>query len=964
MPGTDSPTDLLTRAALFQGVPRTEVEAALKGKTEVLEFPIGEELIGRSEASPNLYFILEGGVRLLGSLEGETIPLESLKTGAVIGWFPLATGVPCEWVRTASPLKALKIPSKVFLDLCASHPEWHDALRNQTCLSELFPLVCDALKNQGLPVSAARRITVELLPQAVVTNENSNSSADDSLTILSSANGRKIGIPTKVFESQLSAFNFDGTCLPASGAAPEGAVTSSQSSAPLPSGLVHPFLGTSSPPFHPASSGGEAVLACLKMLAGQLQLPFREEVIRSALKFHLEGRPLLSFPRIGSVADMIGIATQPLVLPVQGLADQDAPFLMIFGDSPVVVQALSAHGLLIADPQAKEQSDRQKWVSWKDLPPPAEGQEGYPILLTRRSRSPKGEGFGFRSFLPYIRKHTRTFLEVIVASFFIQIFALANPLIIQVIIDKVIVQESLSTLDVLAGLLIMTTLFGAALTAIRTFLFTDATNRIDLSIGLKILEHLYRLPLSYFHQRPVGEIASRLRELDKIRNFLTGTALTALIDAAFSVIYVAIMLFYSVKLTLIALLGVPLLVALTLAVSPIVRRQLKDRAEKNAATESHLVESLTGIQTIKGQNIETRSRWKWFRRYGDTIASSFRNTITTTSASTVGMLINRFNDVAVLWVGVYLVIDQKLSLGQLIAFRILAGYVTGPLLRLAQSWQNFQEAALSVNRLGDVANRAREDQDSDDQIPIPEITGRVACKELDFSYAPGQLQLQNITLEIPSGSLVAMVGLSGSGKSTLLKLIGRLYEPVKGSVEIDGFNLSKVELNSLRRQIGMVFQETLLMEGSVMENIAISDPEAPSSAIIEAAKMAEAHDFIMTLPNGYASPVGEQGRNLSGGQRQRIALARLILQSPNLLLLDEATSALDAPTEQRVISNLRQRFHGRTIFFATHRLSTVKLADKIFYLENGLLKESGTHAELMAKQGLYYALSLQQEAAG
>jgi ATP-binding cassette subfamily B protein len=330
----------------------------------------------------------------------------------------------------------------------------------------------------------------------------------------------------------------------------------------------------------------------------------------------------------------------------------------------------------------------------------------------------------------------------------------------------------------------------------------------------------------------------------------------------------------------------------------------------------------------------------------------------------LGTLISRFNDVAVLWVGIYMVIDQKLSLGQLIAFRILAGYVTSPLLRLAQSWQNFQEASLSMNRLGDVANRAREDQDSDDQMPMPEIEGKVTCNDLDFSYAPGQLQLEHISLEVPSGSLIAMVGLSGSGKSTLLKLIARLYEPVKGRVEIDGFNLSKVELNSLRRQIGMVFQETLLMEGSVMENIAMSDPEAPSSAIVEAARMAEAHDFIMTLPNGYASPVGEQGRNLSGGQRQRIALARLIMQAPNLLLLDEATSALDAPTEQRVITNLRQKFSGKTIFFATHRLSTVKMADKIFYLENGILKESGTHDELMEKKGLYYALSLQQDAAG
>jgi ATP-binding cassette, subfamily B, bacterial HlyB/CyaB len=585
------------------------------------------------------------------------------------------------------------------------------------------------------------------------------------------------------------------------------------------------------------------------------------------------------------------------------------------------------------------------------------------ILLTRRSRSPKGEAFGFASFIPYIKKHTRTFIEVIIASMLIQVFALANPLIIQIIIDKVIVQESLSTLDILAALLIITTIFSAALTAIRTFLFTDATNRIDLSIGLKVLEHLYRLPLSYFHQRPVGEIASRLRELDTIRSFLTGTALTALLDASFSLIFVGVMLFYSVELTLIALVGVPLLVALTLFVSPIVRRQLKDRAEKNAATESHLVESLTGIQTIKGQNIETRSRWKWYKRYGDTIASSFRNTLTSTSASSIGMLINRFNDVAVLWAGVYLVVDQKMSLGQLIAFRIFAGYVTSPLLRLAQSWQSFQQAALSVNRLGDVANRAREDQESDVQIPMPEIQGSVTCSDLDFGYAPGKLQLEHVSLEVSAGKLIAMVGLSGSGKSTLLKIIGRLYEPVTGKVEIDGFNLSKVELNSLRRQIGMVFQETLLLEGSVMDNIALSNPDASPDEIIAAAKLAEAHDFIMTLPNGYATPVGEQGRNLSGGQRQRIALARLILQSPSLLLLDEATSALDAPTELRVITNLRQRFAGKTIFFATHRLSTVRMADYIFYLQDGLLVEQGTHSELMDKKGLYYALMLQQEGA-
>ena len=956
---------LLQRNPLLSGLPVEALCELLSEDPKESVFSPGQDVSTPDHSA--LVLVTEGSTRLLGGSPEGPISLELCKPGTIIGLERLAAGLPSAWVRASGVAKAIVFEEARLLRWLAKHPETKDRIISRIGIGELYPLIAALLKQRGLPVSSAKALAQDLLPHArLLAQEDANEPKNNStaLLILDSLGGRRITLPHDELERFLNDLPTDqgstsGLSLPAEAADSIATDTSPHKTTPVAEEHTMPSVfGGAHPPFHKASNPQDAVMACLKMLAGQLDLPFREEVVRSALKFQLEGRSL-SFPRIGSVADMIGIATQPLQLPADHLRDQDPPFLMILGESLVVVQAVNHHGLLIADPLKA-----QEWVEWKDLPtPPGDGTQGHIILLTRRSRSPKGEAFGFSSFIPYIKKHTRTFIEVIIASMLIQVFALANPLIIQIIIDKVIVQESLSTLDILAGLLIITTIFSAALTAIRTFLFTDATNRIDLSIGLKVLEHLYRLPLSYFHQRPVGEIASRLRELDTIRSFLTGTALTALLDASFSVIFVGVMLFYSVELTVIALIGVPLLVALTLFVSPIVRRQLKDRAEKNAATESHLVESLTGIQTIKGQNIETRSRWKWYKRYGDTIASSFRNTLTSTSASSVGMLINRFNDVAVLWVGVYLVIDQKMSLGQLIAFRIFAGYVTSPLLRLAQSWQSFQQAALSVNRLGDVANRAREDQESDVQIPMPEILGAVSCRDLDFGYAPGKLQLEHISIDVPQGNLIAMVGLSGSGKSTLLKIIGRLYEPIAGKVEIDGFDLSKVELNSLRRQIGMVFQETLLLEGSVMDNIALSNPDASPDEIIAAAKLAEAHDFIMTLPNGYATPVGEQGRNLSGGQRQRIALARLILQSPSLLLLDEATSALDAPTELRVITNLRQRFAGKTIFFATHRLSTVRMADYIFYLQDGLLVEQGTHSELMAKKGLYYALMLQQEGA-
>jgi ATP-binding cassette subfamily B protein len=985
---------------------KINLEQTLSPGCQQVIFRTGEDVIVPGVTPPFIYISLEGKARQLGRGE-EIVSLELLDPGSVAGLFSLVSGVDCEWVRASGTLSALKIPADNVLKFITEHPSWYRFIFSKTSISEIHPLICDLLKKRALPLSDAKKIALELLPQAVVLDAFSPEEAkpvkttiipsntfeqskerdlspteatlvpgvvsmeiapaspavkdapESALTRLSSSKERVIGVPSDLLETLLQIITpSEGGMIPSTmtaddpdeNAVPHAATESSRLS-----------IGKASPPYYSARNKGEAILACLKMLAGQLDLPFREEVIRAALKFQLEGTIPLTFHRIGTVADMIGIATQPMTLPVKVLKDQDPPFLIMTGGGATVVQAVTHQAVLIADPLALDAASQQKWAEWDTLPPADE--EGYQILLCRRSRAPKGEPFGFATFIPYIRKHTRTFIEVIIASLFIQVFALANPMIIQVIIDKVIVQENLSTLNVLGALLIICTLFGAALTAIRTFLFTDATNRIDLALGMKVLEHLYRLPLSYFHERPVGEVASRLRELDKIRNFLTGTALTAILDSIFSVVFVAIMFLYSPLLTVISLLGVPILVALMLFVSPIIRRQIKDRAEKGAAMESHLVESLTGIQTIKGQNIETRSRWRWYKRNGEMIAASFRNTITSTSAGTIGMLINRFNDVAVLWIGIYMIIDQKLSLGQLIAFRMLAGNVTSPLLRLAQSWQSFQEAALSVDRLGDVANRPREDEGSDDQIPMPEIQGRVVCHELDFGYAVGKLQLENVSLEVPAGNLVAMVGLSGSGKSTLLKVIGRLYEPVKGSVEIDGFNISKVELNSLRRQIGMVFQETLLMGGSILDNIAMSNPDAHTSEVIEAAKLAEAHEFIMKLSHGYATPVGEQGRNLSGGQRQRIALARLIMQSPNILLLDEATSALDAPTEQRVITNIQRRYRGKTIFFATHRLSTVKLADQIFYMENGILKETGTHQELMEKKGLYYALSLQQEVA-
>jgi ATP-binding cassette subfamily B protein len=416
-------------------------------------------------------------------------------------------------------------------------------------------------------------------------------------------------------------------------------------------------------------------------------------------------------------------------------------------------------------------------------------------------------------------------------------------------------------------------------------------------------------------------------------------------------------------LTFVSLITVPFFTALIVFVSPIVRRLLRKRAERYADAQSYLVETLNGMQTVKAQNIELTSRWNWYERYARFMNAGFRTILTNTAASSVAGFLNKLSSLLLLWVGAYLVLQNELTLGQLIAFRIISGNVTGALLRFVQVWQSFQEVGMSVERLRDILNSDPESNESDRlNIPLPNIEGNVKFEEVSFRFNPtGPLNVSNVNLEFPAGSFVGIVGQSGSGKSTLMKLLQRLYAPEGGRIQIDGYDISKVELYSLRRQVGVVLQDTLLFNNTVKANIALNNPEASDEEIIDAAKVAAAHDFIMTLPQGYNTIVGERGSALSGGQRQRIAIARTVLQKPRLLILDEATSALDYNLESLVCQNLVEEFRGRTVFFITHRLPTVQNADTILMMESGALVEQGTHQELMEMRGRYYCLYQQQE---
>ncbi len=699
----------------------------------------------------------------------------------------------------------------------------------------------------------------------------------------------------------------------------------------------------------------ESSISVFKMISELLGLPFRKELFRRVFSDQVQRHGEVSLALCGAVAESIGLHTQLLDVSSQSVNRLEPPCLIKWGNGIAIIYASNLKEIILGIPaysNIKISLDEfnSQW-----------GESGEVLTLKATDKTPKRK-FGFGWFLPALQQHRSVLIEVLLASFFVQLFGLVNPLLIQQVIDKAIINSSPDAMGVLGLLLVVFAIFEGLLLCLRTFLFVDTTNRIDLDLGTRIIDHLLRLPLSYFDRRPVGEVSNRVSEMEKIRGFLTGTALTTVLDALFALLYIIVMMIYSVQLTLLALVVIPVLAGLTFLTAPIVRKQLQRRAIANARTQSHLVEVLSSMMTVKAQNIELRSRWKWQDFYTDYVAEGFDNTLVSTVSSSLNGFLNKLSSLLVIWGGAYLVLDGSLTLGELIAFRIIAGYVTGPLLRMTSVWQSIQEVALSLERLSDVIDHPEEaPEDNSKRINMTTIVGKLEFRDIEFRYQQSSpLLLKGVSLEIPKGSFVAVVGLSGSGKSTLTKLLTRLYDAEKGTVLIDDIDISKVELYSLRRQIGVVPQETILFDGSVEDNISLTTPEASTEEVINAAKIACAHDFIMGLPAGYSNQVGERGSGLSGGQRQRVAIARTILQKPNLLIMDEATSALDYQTERVVCDNLMNALEDKTCLFITHRLSSITGADLIVVMGDGIVLETGNHDQLMANRGPYFALFLQQ----
>jgi ATP-binding cassette, subfamily B, bacterial HlyB/CyaB len=580
------------------------------------------------------------------------------------------------------------------------------------------------------------------------------------------------------------------------------------------------------------------------------------------------------------------------------------------------------------------------------------------VLMTRRaSLGDLARRFDFSWFLQAMTKYRHIFVEVFAASFFLQLFALVTPLFFQVVTDKVLAHRGFTTLDVLAIGLLSVSTFETILAGLRTYIFAHTCNRIDVELGARLFRHLVALPISYFQTRRAGDSVARVRELETIRNFLTGSALTLLIDLFFTFVFLVVMFYYAPLLAFIVMGSFPFYIALSAGVTPLFRRRLEEKFERNSENQSFLVESVTAMETIKAMAVEPQMQRRWEEQIAAYTRSSFSVLSLGNWASQAVQYVSKAVTALTLYFGSHLVIDGQMTIGELIAFNMLAGRVAQPVLRLAQIWQDFHQVRISIARLGDILNTVPEPSYSPSRAALPAIRGSIRFEHVTFRYRPdGPEILHDVTLHVPQGQMVGIVGPSGSGKSTLTKLVQRLYVPESGRILVDGNDLGMVDVAWLRRQVGVVLQENVLFNRSIRDNIAFSDPALPMERVVAAAELAGAHDFILELPHGYDTIVGERGSSLSGGQRQRIAIARALITDPRILIFDEATSALDYESEHIIQTNMRRISAGRTVLVIAHRLSTVRRADRIITIDRGRIVEEGTHAELLRTGGRYATL--------
>ncbi len=578
------------------------------------------------------------------------------------------------------------------------------------------------------------------------------------------------------------------------------------------------------------------------------------------------------------------------------------------------------------------------------------------VLLLAEGSGKVSQAQGFSWFLPSIRKHIRQFRTVLLVSLMMQMIPLVTPFLFQNVIDRVLVSRSLSSLQVLGFALLMLAIFEPVYGFLRSWVYSNLASKVNSELTSRLYQHLMALPVHFFQKNPTGTIISRIREMNQVRQFLTGSALTMLLDLVFVVLFLGVMFFYASELTWLVIGSLVVYFLFWLALGPVLRNRVKREYELTADNTAFLSETVTGIETVKTSATEQRFIGQWEHKLATQVRAALNAQITGIWAGQGIGLVQKITSALVLWWGVTLVMDGALTPGGLVAFNMLSGHVTQPILRLAQIWQDFQHTLIALKRVGDILNEP-EESNSAGLASIPQLNGSVEFRNVRFRYdAQSHEVISNLNLTIKAGEFIGITGSSGSGKSTAVKLLQRLYVPQHGQVFIDGVDLAVTDPVELRRKMSVVPQESVLFSGSIADNIKQCRPEATDQEVVQAACLAGADEFIAQQPQGYNTPVGEKGSLLSGGQRQRIALARALITNPRILLLDEATSALDYESEAAVMANMSSITQGRTVISIAHRLNTLRHADRILVMEHGQLAEQGSHEELVAAEGIYSKL--------
>ncbi len=997
-------SDLLIAKQGWLAAYPSSLQDSLRAHLQWVRYRTGQPLLQADRLPHQVMIIAEGAVRLVAE-DPATGPfsLARLGVGDALGWCGLVRGQPTETAIAMEPSLVAAIPARQFLSLLASE----SALR-QACLepdrTELAELLLAWLTHQpqhyeDLPgllaemwrPGAVRVLTGEDLQQATSLDPgwlwlpSAPLEAGDSIGIAierwlpasSEHSGvslplgpRLLGLSRSALQEalQLRAVMPQGKAdVNGGGHALKELWEQAREADELPDPIDPRDLGLPNsslrlPPLTERGEGPlESAMVCLNRLAGRYHFPFPRDTVQQVLldcQTRLGGISLL---QLGQLLESLGLEVRPLRSPANRLHRLEPPALLQLENRFLLIEAAGPRGLIAVDPTSGLMQFELKDLArlWPD---------GLELMLVRPAESAADDEqvtrFDLAWFWSVMQPYRLQLGLLLITGFVGKLLALVFPLAVLQIIDVVVGSRNLSLLLPIGVVMGVAIVVMGLLGLLKEYLLSDLSDRIDTRLGSQIVGHLFRLPLKFFDRRTVGDLASRLFDLQRVRTFLTNTAISSSLDLLFIPLVAVVLFCLQPLLAAVVMVQIPILILSTRLSRNSLKVLLTRRNRAWGKAQGFLVEVLTAIRTVKSQNFASQARWQWLERYRRYTGEDFRLTKMRVSVSEFNKAIANFNKVALFMVGGWLVVSGQGSVGSLFAVYILSNGIVQPLLNISSIADQYRDAKAAMDALADVLGQQPEESiGTANMLPLPAIQGRVDFERVAFSYdLDGRRQLDDFSLTIAPGTFVGLVGSSGSGKSTVVQLLDGLYRANEGRLFVDGTDISKVQIGSLRRQVGFVPQESILFDGTVLENLRLNLPDAPYEAVVEAAKIACAHEFIMALPNGYNTRVGERGGALSGGQKQRIAIARMVLQNPNMVILDEATSALDLTTEFLLLERLKQRFSGRTMIVVTHRVTTLRDADRILLMDEGVILEEGNWDELLNLGGSFSTLAEQQRA--